>query len=290
MKIPAFFYLLLLSAPIWGAPPTQEFRITDTSGQVAVIPKGKTTASPAKKGLPLEAGDRLVTGPKGRIEVASKEGTVLELKEKSYVRVQELSPGKTSFFLKVGRFLGKFAPSKQTGIAYRIRTPAVVASVRGTDLAIDVTESGETQGGVAEGVVDFKKPKYDTKATMGWSDEDPRLDEEEMVEPVVETDVSSASTVVVETGEGIAVKPDAAPQKLPTIPPIIVSDLAWFETVRARVPKLRDEWKDLDVPSKMKLRQQALRERLDWQIPAKLQPKAVRPEKIAPRKHKISDR
>ncbi len=300
MKKSTLLILTLVSvAPLLAAPAPQEFRITDASGQVAVIPKGKTQGAPAKVGTPLEAGDRLVTGNKGRIEVASKEGTVLELKERSFARIQELSPGKTSFFVKVGRLLGRFAPSKQTGIAYRIRTPAVVASVRGTDLAVDVAESGETQGGVVEGVVEFERPKYDTKATMGWSDEDPRLMEDNLgpeAEDEAKTEVEEEAAedvdepgeaedeVEVSTGEGISVKPNAVPQKLPSIPPVIVSDLAWFQSVRERVPKLRDEWKDLDAPTKMKMRQAALRERLDWKIPEKLQPKPVRPEKISPKK------
>lgn len=306
----SFFMVLFFSGVSFAQAPTQEFRITSVDGQVALIPKGETRASPAKPGVPLAAGDRLVTGEKGEVELASKEGTVLQLKEKTYFRLQTARSGKTSFFVKVGRFLGRFASSKETGVSTRVRTPVVVASVRGTELAVDVAEGGETQGGVQEGVVDFKLPKYDSKAAIGWSDEDPRLMEddpveaevpdaseavdaapelevESAVEPIDEKTLNDAAPVTVESGQGISVKPNAMPEKLPTLPKIIVADMAWFQSVRERVPKLRDQWKDLDVPSQMKLRQQVLRERITWQLPAKLQPAKPAPARPAPAKRNV---
>ena len=151
------------------------------------------------------------------------------------------------------------------------------------------TEAGlrYTEGGVIEGRVDFKKSPDDPKAVMSWSDEDPRLmDDEEIPESPMETAPESdvAPEISVGPSEGIAVKPNGMPEKLPGLPPVIVSDLAWFTSVRERVPKLRDEWKDLDVPSQMKLRQQALRERITWEIPAKLNPAKAMPSKPAPEK------
>jgi hypothetical protein len=277
-------------AAVAAAPQPQEFRITDVQGQVAIMPKGKSTASPAVKGFPLQAGDRLITGDKGRVELAAKEGTVLHLKEKSYCRVQSLEPGRSSFFVKFGRLLGRFAPSKDTGISYRVGTPVIVASVRGTELGVSVEDNGKTEGGVVEGVVDFKKPAYGPNATIDWSDEDPRWDEPETApapSPIAAVETSSAAAqqqpqeVTVSASEGVSAEPGAWPKKMSAVPPVIVADLTWFTSVRERVPALREQWKDLDAPSKMRLRQQALRDRISWQIPAKLQPKNAAPEKIS---------
>ena len=292
-KLPPLLLSLFISASLWA----QEYRITGVDGQAALIPKGSTMASPAVKGVTLQGGDRLITGNGGRVEIAAKQGTVLELKEKSYFRIQNLAAGKSSFYLKMGRLLARFAPSSQTGTTYRVRTPTVVAAVRGTELGVAVADNGGTEGGVIEGRVDFKKSPDDPKAVMSWSDEDPRLEEDVIPAEagIQSVNLSSEATgspiktfgddsISVGPSEGIAVKPNGMPEKLPGLPPVIVSDLAWFTSVRERVPKLRDEWKDLDVPSQMKLRQQALRERITWEIPAKLNPAKAMPSKPAPEK------
>lgn len=109
----------------------EEFRITDFDGQVAVIPQGSKKASPALKNLSLKAGDQVVTGRKGRVEIGTKTGTVIELKEKSSIKVETLSDQIQVFFLKAGRFLAHFKTHRErTRASYKVKTPVAVASVR----------------------------------------------------------------------------------------------------------------------------------------------------------------
>lgn len=303
MKKIIWLSLMLLSLPAMAA---QEFRITDAQGDAAIIPKGATAASPAKANVVLLPGDRLVTGSNGRIEVASKEGTVLEVKEKSYVKLQKQTAEKTTFFVRVGRFLGNFAKAERTRFTYSVRSPVITAAIRGTQLGLVVDETGETHGGVVEGTVGFFKPRPTGKMRMKWADEDilAETDPEDLddEEPVVSSEtvtvpgvVDSTATVVtrdeipVTASEGIEAAPNSWPRKLDKIPAIVVPSLDWFTSVKDRVPKLRDQWKDLDVPSKMKMRQDALRERVSWQVPEsylKALPKPS-PKKVLPSRKEI---
>jgi hypothetical protein len=258
---------------VMGADLPQEFRITDVEGQVAVIPNGTTRASPAVKDFLVQPGDRIITGETGRVEVAAKEGTVIELREKSVFRITGLSGNKSSFFLKVGRMLGQFAPSSTTRYSYQVRTPVAVAAVRGTDLALVMQEDGEMQGGVIEGQVDFGARKTGPNAPIDWSDDVPaaELDADDIAEPLTEPAEAriSEEPIAVETAQGIVVKPDGMPEKLFTIPPLVVPSVERFTHIRARVRPLRDQWQNRSIREQMEHRRQALRQEIDWEPPAR---------------------
>jgi len=243
----AFF--LMTSALLRAEGPALEYRVTDIEGPAGIIPKNSKNASPAVAGLMLLPGDRLITGVKGRVELASKAGTVIELKEKASLIVEMLGEASSTFFLKKGRLFARFASlKKRVGSPYRIKTPVMVASVRGTELGVSVKEDGETDAGVVEGTVGFTS-----------------LDKPE------------AEEVVVEKSQGVHAAPHEAIAKLPEIPKPILDSIDTFQHIRDRVPQLRDEWKDLDKPSQMKMRQDALRERVKWEVPEKLDIKKPAP-------------
>jgi hypothetical protein len=82
-----------------------EYRVTDVSGQAGFIPHGGTDVSPVVKDLVLEPGDRLVTGTSGRVEFATRQGTVMELKEDSTLEVDDFSTQVSRFFFGSGACL-----------------------------------------------------------------------------------------------------------------------------------------------------------------------------------------
>lgn len=246
----AFSPLLAGSALL--AETDSPYRITEVEGRVAVVPQGSSDGSPATVDFSLEPGDQILTGENARVEIATHEGTVMELSGQSSMTLEESSPSVSTFFLKVGRLLARFASAKETGREHRLRTPVAVAAVRGTELALEVGESGNLDAGVVEGEVALL-PSNDGPAADGQ--------------------MADWQNVVLQTSQGARVAPRTPPVRLSEIPPVLVPSVGRFAHIRQRVPHLRERWKHLDPPTRKRLRQEALRERIKWQPPARLQRK-----------------
>lgn len=245
--------LLCLAAPAAAAVADDDFRVTGATGEAAVIPSGDDAASPATSGLPLSPGDRIVTGPSGRVELAAQNGTIFRLEPNSSFAIEAPTSRWSSFRLQVGRLLAKFAASKDR--PYRVNTPVAVAAIRGTELILDVTESGALQGGVVEGEVAFGPP--------------------------TEADAAAWSGVNVSSG-GIEILPEAKPRRMSDIPARLRPAVAAFPSIRERVPKLRASWKQLAPSQRASLRREALRERVRWTVPAKLRDRIPPPGRRHP--------
>jgi hypothetical protein len=260
MRQALIFSSLIFSLILPGlaeAPSGIEYRVTEVSGEAGFLPRNGTEVSPAVQGLTLEAGDRLVTGKEGHVQFATKEGTVMELKENSNLQVESFSSEVSRFFLRMGKLLGKFAPTSQTKHSYNIHTPVAVAAVRGTELAMCVEEDGRTEAGVIEGQVAF-----------GPSEE--AISQPTETEPAIEKPDWKEGEILVGESKGIVVKSKEKPEQLSQLPPIAVQEITWFPHIRERIPSLKEQWKDLTPPARMQLRQQALRERIKWKVPENL--------------------
>ncbi|MCB4757584.1 MAG: FecR domain-containing protein [Elusimicrobia bacterium] len=304
------FLALFLSLNLIQAEESsvKEYRITDSKGPTGVVPGGTKEASPAVVGMRLIPGDHVVTGNKGRVELATKDGSVLELREKSSLKVEKVAEYQNIFALKIGKLLARFAPApqKRKGF-YLIRTPACIGAVKGTELALSVDENGAVQGGVVEGEVDFdtaenledyeKAEGVEESISTSASTEAipvPAVPEISSGTTPVQTEVSTAPMVAVSTeiaqkeetivgaNGGIVVDPGQKPRKIAGIPPLLVGELVWFKSLRERIPELRSQWKDMDFPSQLKMRQEALRERVKWNVPAKYLLDLVPPSKQIP--------
>ena len=73
---------------------------------------------------------------------------------------------------------------------------------------------------------------------------------------------------------------DAAPVKVAGMPPRLAPEVPRFAHIRQRVPHLRERWKNLDRPARQRLRQKALRERINWQLPARVRPASPAPRRL----------
>ena len=172
-----------------------------------------------------------------------------------------------------------------------------VAAVRGTELGIVVDENKEMQAGVVEGEVAFgpdvepstSDVKTDEATPVQVSSASVEGSSATIVMDRADDDVSASSApqsgeIVVHGSQGVVYKPGVSPVKMAQIPPLVVSSLDWFQSVRARVPALREQWKELDTPSQMKLRAGALREKITWTVPAKLGDDIISPSKSMEKK------
>jgi len=95
--------------------------------------------------------------------------------------------------------------------------------------------------------------------------------------------VPAADEVIVKSSEGLVAGPDQPIVKTIEIPAILVSSLSWFPDIRSQIPTFQEQWKDMDPPSLLKLRQGVLRDTIRWQVPAALQETiAIPSEQLAP--------
>lgn len=257
----AFAMLSLVPMTVHADDSVEDFRIITVSGPVAVIPAGSDAPLAAAAGLPLSTGDRVVTGAGGAAELATKAGSVIRLDGNSSLGLDDLRSGWTTFRLAVGRFLGKFQHSATSH--YAVKTPVAVASVRGTEFALDVANDGELNAGVVEGEVALESPtesEADAAPPAPWTEE------------------------VLTTAQGLSVRPLERPRRLSEIPGPLVASLDWFPKIRERIPRLRETWKDLDPLARQQLRVASLRERVQWAVPGRLRSRLPAPRnRVAPR-------
>lgn len=257
---------LVLSSLLAGSRLSAEtdtpYRITHVEGRVAVVPHGSSDPAPAVADFSLEPGDQVLTGDDGRIEIATQDGTVMELGQKSSLELEDSSPSVSRFFLQVGRLLARFSSERETGRAHQVRTPVAVAAVRGTELVLDVAESGSVEAGVIEGQVALQPA-----SAAG-----------------LEQDASDWDEVLIGASEGATMEPDAAPRRLSEIPERLAPAIPRFAHIRQRVPHIRERWKSLDRPARQRLRQNALRERIKWKLPDRVRPAAPVPRRLERKK------
>src|SRR4051812_25425488 len=122
---------LLLAAVALFAPLSAEpVRIKSFKGNVQVQ-RAKTPGKwfPAKRGIQLEPGDAVKSGDKARADLQLVDGTKMQLRPKSQVKVQQTSPNRVMSldFGRIKSFVNRVKNSK-----FEIRTPIAAASVRGT--------------------------------------------------------------------------------------------------------------------------------------------------------------
>lgn len=258
------FSLGVLVVPAFGQG--NEFWITDVHGDAAVVANGAARPGKAVEKMPLETGDTVVTRSGGGVEIANAQGTLFRLRENSSFKIEEAPSGESSFRLKVGRLLARFAKSIDGAPHIQLHTPVAVAAIRGTELVLDVADNGLTNAAVSEGEVAF-----DAESDVAASTQTP------------------SGEVDVKASEGAVAGPDRPLEHLPTVPPILVSDLAEFPAIRERVPALRDQIQKFSRPEGLKTRIKALRDGVTWTVPEKLHvapagpaPRAVPPPLRAP--------
>jgi hypothetical protein len=144
--IAAMLFLAGAAAPALANPePAAAGRVKVASG-AAVIVRGGTTL-PATVGAYVLESDSLRTGPDGRIGLTLKDDTRVSLGPDSEVRVDSFryAPGEGRLALALqfvrgvaGYISGRIA--KLAPNAVKLETPAAIVGVRGTSLAIRVSQ------------------------------------------------------------------------------------------------------------------------------------------------------
>jgi hypothetical protein len=173
------FFVLPPSSPC--AQPSAPFSATliDFEGEVLVQKGGENLWFPVEKDMPLEQGDHIKTGAKGFAEILVDDGSQIRLEEKSEITLSELSAESqtksitASVYLWFGRMLSNISRFAHSQSRFEVQTPTVVAGVRGTDFAVEVVDTKQTDVGVFDGEVAVagldrqKKPMRESEVVLG---------------------------------------------------------------------------------------------------------------------------
>lgn len=148
------FVLLLVTLPIWAEPPGGvEGQMTAVKGTVSLV-RGQASPVPLRKHDTVQAGDEILTDRKSSATVRMPDGSTTSIYPNSHV-VLRTETGNWKEFLHV--LLGNVRvqieklsgrPNPKT-----LTTPTAIIAVRGTIFGVAVERTGDTQVGVAKGLV-----------------------------------------------------------------------------------------------------------------------------------------
>ncbi|MCX7777589.1 MAG: FecR family protein [Armatimonadetes bacterium] len=164
----AFFVLLLLAAVAVMSTKTIQIAqrvsvVKFVSGEAYVERFGlESKRKPLKKGMLVKTFDVVRTGENGRVILRWVDDFQIELKPKTVLRVLRSSfdkgKGTTTslFFLRSGEAVAKFERKLSPGSTFELRTPVVMAAVRGTEFSTRIERDGSVTVKVYSGVVTLK--------------------------------------------------------------------------------------------------------------------------------------
>lgn len=135
-----------------AAPESWDARLTAVTGEVVVHPADGGEESAAEADMPLEQGDRVVTGAGAEAEIALDDGSLITLRENSDFTLEKTAKSESVFSLALGSMLAKI--QKLGTQRLQIRTPSSVAAVRGTEFGVEVEGEQSHVGVFDEGRVE----------------------------------------------------------------------------------------------------------------------------------------
>jgi hypothetical protein len=137
--------LVLTAAPAFAQEASPAGRIKLVSGSAFIVRGGETL--PAQAGQVVFQADSLRTGPDGRLGVTMNDDTRVSLGPASEVQLDRFAfaptEGQVGFVLRVARGVIAYVSGRIAKLApdsIRLETPAAIVGVRGTTLALRVSE------------------------------------------------------------------------------------------------------------------------------------------------------
>jgi hypothetical protein len=147
---------LLGVAPHLAAQETPLARVTMVSGTVT-LEKASGNAQPVRQGMPLAAGDTLVTGGDGRVTFTFDRGDIFRLYGDSQLSIDELTGqeqmAQPSLRLSLGHLWTRIKRSLTTPFEPSLHTTTAVLGVRGTEFETVVSLDAASAVVVDEGRV-----------------------------------------------------------------------------------------------------------------------------------------
>jgi hypothetical protein len=137
--------LVFAAAPALAQAPNAAGRIKLVSGSAFIVRGGALV--PAQAGQPVYEADSLRTGANGRIGITLKDDTRVSLGPASEVRLDRFAyapaEGQLGFAMRIVRGVVAYVSGRIAKLApnsIRLETPAAIVGVRGTSLALRVSQ------------------------------------------------------------------------------------------------------------------------------------------------------
>jgi hypothetical protein len=166
MMIAVVLWLFLaVGASLLAGPhsdTTYVVTLTRVRGAVDVLRAGSSTWQPVEADTQIEAGGRVRTGPDAAVQLTFFEGSTTDLTSNTEVSIDQMSSLKKDVGRVIilqqwtGRTYHRVQPLLDVGSRFEVETPSAVASVRGTEFALDVEADGVTRVVVVEGLVNVE--------------------------------------------------------------------------------------------------------------------------------------
>ena len=107
---------------------------------------------------PIKSGDTIITGTRALVTFSYKDGSRVEVREKSRIMVGNESVNDSEFVSVVsGVVKGKFQKITK-GDTRRVYTPTTVCAIRGTEFSIAVSDGGNSRVALDEGKLEVRNP------------------------------------------------------------------------------------------------------------------------------------
>jgi hypothetical protein len=169
--------VLLTAAPSFAqdaSPDHWDARLTSVTGEVSVHPADGSEAVVGSADMPLEEGDRVVTGEGATAEISLDGESLITLASASDFTLEKTAKAESTFSLAFGSLLAKIQSLGSRRLS--VRTPTSVAAVRGTEFGVDVEGAEQSHVGVFDegrvevsgsGVTEVLTPNQETSVARG---------------------------------------------------------------------------------------------------------------------------
>lgn len=139
----AWALLLLFAGPAAAQEGSWDARVSAVEGSVTLYSGEAEDGASAGADMPLQEGDRVVTGRDSRAELALDAESIIELGPETDFTVGSLDAKDSWFSLKLGLLSAKVRRLLSDS-RLRVRTKGAVASVRGTEFSVETSGPEDT--------------------------------------------------------------------------------------------------------------------------------------------------
>jgi hypothetical protein len=136
-------------------------RFVEITGDVEVLAKGETEWRPAEKGMSLNEGYSIRSGPDSKAVAIFADKVIMAIEEESRVDLEKLQKSrKTGMNIKIdlgkGQIWNDVGKLTSKRSKFYVETPQAVTGVRGTVFTVQVSADEKTKIGVVKGNVDVR--------------------------------------------------------------------------------------------------------------------------------------
>jgi hypothetical protein len=136
-------------------------RIVEVTGDVEVLARGETEWKPAEKGMSLDEGYSIRSGPDSNAVAIFAEKMIMAVESNTEIDLEKLQKSRRhginfKMDLNKGQMWSDVGKLKTKRSKFFVQTPQAVTGVRGTVFTVEVSPDNKTKVGVVKGSVDVR--------------------------------------------------------------------------------------------------------------------------------------